>query len=65
MTTLTVAADVRAAFDQLHTAAVTVDGLDNTGRWPEVEVRLAAVERDPAGLGDDDPHAKAITTEIV
>jgi len=56
VTTLTVAADVRAAFDQLHIAAVTVDGLDNTGRWPEVEARLAAIERDPTELGDDDPR---------
>jgi len=56
VTTLTVADDVRAAFDQLHIAAVTVDGLDNTGPWPDVEARLAAIERDPAEFGDDDPR---------
>jgi len=54
VTTLTVADDVRAAFAQLHIAAVTADGVDNAASWPEVAARLDAVERAGSSIGEDD-----------
>jgi DNA/RNA-binding domain of Phe-tRNA-synthetase-like protein len=56
VTTLTVTADVRAAFDQLHIVAVAADGLDNTAPWPEVEARLGALERAGTSITEDDPR---------
>ena len=56
MTTLTVADDVNAAFGELHIVAVSVEALDNGSGWPEVEARLAAVERAGSSVDDDDPR---------
>ena len=54
MTTLTVAADVAAAFGQVHIVSLTVEGLDNAVAWPEVEARLRALERADWSPGEDD-----------
>lgn len=59
MPTLTVHADVRARFPDLHVELVVATGLDNTGHWPEAESALAAAEADAAAgaitWSEDDP----------
>jgi DNA/RNA-binding domain of Phe-tRNA-synthetase-like protein len=53
---LAVADDVRSAFPELHIVGVHVEGLDNRGRWPDVDDRLTAVERSGTPIGADDPR---------
>jgi DNA/RNA-binding domain of Phe-tRNA-synthetase-like protein len=54
VTTLTVAGEVVAAFDQLYIVSLTVEGLDNVVAWPEVEAALRALEASGWSLDEDD-----------
>jgi DNA/RNA-binding domain of Phe-tRNA-synthetase-like protein len=54
VTTLTVAGEVVAAFDQLYILSLTVEGLDNVVAWPEVEAALRALEASGWSLDEDD-----------
>ena len=56
MPLLAVADDVRSAFPGLHIVGVRAEGLDNRGRWPDVDDRLSAVERSGTPIGADDPR---------
>jgi DNA/RNA-binding domain of Phe-tRNA-synthetase-like protein len=53
---LAVADDVRSAFPGLFIVGVHVEGLDNRGRWPDVDDRIAAIERTGTPIGADDPR---------
>jgi DNA/RNA-binding domain of Phe-tRNA-synthetase-like protein len=53
---LAVADDVRSAFPGLSIVGVHVEGLDNRGRWQDVDDRLTAVERSGTPIGTDDPR---------
>jgi len=68
VTTLTVAADVSAAFSELHIVAVTVDGLDHSASSIEVEGEIvyAAVDAAASDLAELlAPHAKAVSVDRV
>jgi DNA/RNA-binding domain of Phe-tRNA-synthetase-like protein len=54
VTTLTVADEVAAAFDQLYIVSLSVEDLDNAVAWPEVKARLGAVEGSGWSLGEND-----------
>ncbi|MGH3586806.1 MAG: B3/B4 domain-containing protein, partial [Pseudonocardia sp.] len=57
--TLSVSADVRERFPELHVELVLATGLDNTGPWPDAEAALTAAEADAAAgtitWSEDDP----------
>jgi DNA/RNA-binding domain of Phe-tRNA-synthetase-like protein len=64
MTRLIVADEVCAAFPDLRIDVLVADGFSGNAPWPEVEVRLAALESSaaagaPARDGEDDPHIAA------